>query len=1141
MFRLLPILTLIVSATILQNAYAQFTASIGEVIEIEGTVEISFKDGPWQKAKVKTQIKSGDRLRTGEFSQATVKSSYGAFQRLNEMTTIRFGSVEEEEDDDISLLSGILYFFSRKPVTDKEFATNNVTAAIKGTEFVLMTDPENGDTIHMIDGEVELSTNTATENISSGDIAKANLSGVIETYQGVKFEGPVHWFAYYPSVLVVDELNINVPASSALAQSISLYNQGNITEATALLQTPATNLAAGEATYRAALAISVGQTEKAELLIAQEQTTASTALRQLVSIIQGNTTATFITNTASPSFLLAKSYADQSAGNLEAALAAVRKAKTLITSPNGIALAREAELLFSLGRYEPAKQAAESAVAAAPLLASATATLGFLQSITGDDDTALATFDQAIELEPGYAEAYLGKGLMRIRKGNTDAGLNDIETAVALSPLRASYRAYLSRMFMQQKRWNKADSELSLASELDPIDPNIGLISALQHAAQNNTAVALSELRRSIAANNTRSIFRSQTMLAEDLALRSANLAQIYNDADIPTFAIREASSATNTDPGSAAAHQFLAGAYENLQDPSATTLRYQSPFQSERLAYNLLSPARSGLLPLATSPNNYYNLLSQPDSKLNLHIQGIVEYGASTTATYTKTSDRYSVSLGGQWNYLDKYSDGWNFDRRELEAGFKVDLPSSDTLTTIVRTTKRKSTDPEARTTSNETYDESFPSALFGYRRKWNPENETIAYIQFVSHDTNTATTDEEVRTTNPAGDSIIGTLFGDVLSSDSSNAIQAEIQHRYSWENNNLIAGIRAQNGDWETTYKLTDPTTTSSISNETQSSFKRLEAYLYGYFKLSPEVNLVAGANATSFTYPKNAFTLPPADGTKKTSKLLPKIGLTWNTPPSITLRAAYTQSLGGLKLEDGYRLEPTQVAGFLQGYRTLMAEDIDGTHPAVEFDIFGIGASYVSDLNLYFDLELNSRKSSSDRGIGHLTYFTDDGTIAVDSWDSLTNYEETSANLSISQLIAKSTTLSFNYNYTDAQIDSLISTITAAVNRSGNLSTIQLKALHRTKTGLFASADLRYLDQSLEEQARRNGTVTAHSSDSGIEHIQCNLEFGWRSQTGNTRLSLGVKNLFNDDTKIDPITWTPVLYPRRTIFLDANLQF
>lgn len=162
----------------------------------------------------------------------------------------------------------------------------------------------------------------------------------------------------------------------------------------------------------------------------------------------------------------------------------VRNASEFTGTPTAIILARQSELLFSLGRYQEAQIAATSALELAPKNVTAKTRLGFLESVAGDDLAALETFEEALVLDSGYPEAWLGRGLMRIRNSRLTEGVSDIETAITLAPNNASYRNYLSRLFMDQSEWQRAETESELALELAPTDPNVLLVSALQFASQ---------------------------------------------------------------------------------------------------------------------------------------------------------------------------------------------------------------------------------------------------------------------------------------------------------------------------------------------------------------------------------------------------------------------------------------------------------------------------------------------------------------------------------------------------------------------------------------------------------------------------------------------------------------------------------
>ena len=57
----------------------------------------------------------------------------------------------------------------------------------------------------------------------------------------------------------------------------------------------------------------------------------------------------------------------------------------------------------------------------------------------------------------------------------------------------------------------------------------------------------------------------------------------------------------------------------------------------------------------------------------------------------------------------------------------------------------------------------------------------------------------------------------------------------------------------------------------------------------------------------------------------------------------MRAGYARSVAGASFDESVRLEPTQVAGFLQSFRTLSNESVSGSFPSPVFDIAGLSVS------------------------------------------------------------------------------------------------------------------------------------------------------------------------------------------------------
>ncbi|MBI5545372.1 MAG: tetratricopeptide repeat protein [Deltaproteobacteria bacterium] len=90
--------------------------------------------------------------------------------------------------------------------------------------------------------------------------------------------------------------------------------------------------------------------------------------------------------------------------------------------------------LYARGRMREAQVVFESIVAKEPDEAFAYTMLGAVYLSQNDDGRALALFDAALGLDPRDLAALVGRGEIRLRRGQPQAALLDLEQAIAVDP-----------------------------------------------------------------------------------------------------------------------------------------------------------------------------------------------------------------------------------------------------------------------------------------------------------------------------------------------------------------------------------------------------------------------------------------------------------------------------------------------------------------------------------------------------------------------------------------------------------------------------------------------------------------------------------------------------------------------------------
>jgi len=1158
---LLPLIFLafgssVVSARELTNAV---------LLEIEGKVVISRAGTPaWDPAHTNQVLFPGDRLRTLERSRVVVRLSDLSLLRLSELTHIQIPPPTNRRGG-FNLQRGVLYYFHRDKPGVMPVTTPSAYAVVLGTEFTLAVAEDGTTRLDLIEGTVGISNQLGGLELTSGESATAAPAMPPHKSPALNATAAIQWVLHYPGVLHIEELGLNEAEQAALTESLAAYRLGDLARALARYPAGRQPDSDAERIYFAALLLTVGQVDETERLLnslgraagpADQSSALATALRRVIAAVRlepGPESAP----APLASDLLAASYVEQARSNLEKALTLARE--SIAVAPRfGFGWARVAELEFSFGRIGKARAAVQRSLELAPRNAQAVALQGFLLAAENRITAATRAFEQAIALDGALGNGWFGRGLCRIRRGDIAGGRDDLQVAATLEPQRALYRSYLAKAFAVANDWPRATHEIDLARSLDPADPTAWLYSALLNQQLNRINEGIGDLERSKELNDQRSLFRSRQLLDQDRAVRGASLASLYRDAGMIEVSVQEAAEAVNRDYANASAHLFLAESFNERRDPNLVNLRYETPTFSEYLVANLLAPPGSSVLSPQVSQHEYSRLFERN----RVGLQSATAYASdgswAQSAAQFGTMGGVSYSVDVDWRSQAGHRPNSDLEQLIGSGHFKVQLTPQDSLYVLAAFSDFESGDvrhyyddaQSSRTLRVEERQE--PNLFAGYHHQWAPGVHTLVLGAWLDDTLLVREPNAFVRTL--VRDSS-GVLTGQVSSAFSEfnldyrselNAWSGEVQQILQHARHTVIAGLRYQGGVTDTHAVLgrdpfafppvfTDPASAQAIETD----MERASAYAYYHWQLFQPLSLIAGVSYDHLKYPENVD-LPPLASTERTQdQVSPKAGLIWTPTGSTTLRGAYTRSLGGVFYDQSVRLEPTQVAGFVQSFRSLIPESVTGPVPGSKFDTAHLGFEQKFSTRTYVNGETEWLHSEGTRSVGVFDYTDAPPFLAVpSSTRQRLNFDECSLALGLHQLVGDEWAFGARYRLSRAELESDFTELSTAALPDAQtdewalLHEVRLSAIWQNAAGFFARAEGVWRSQS------NHGSSTPTPGD---EFWQCNLLAGYRFAKRRAEVSVGLLNVTDRDYHLNPLNTTVAPPHERTLVASFRFNF
>ncbi|MEK0449302.1 MAG: hypothetical protein RL088_1570 [Verrucomicrobiota bacterium] len=1198
-------------------AFASFAfGQDAQILEIENIVQVA-KSGmaAWAAATDAQSLAVSDRIRTRQKSRATVKLTDLYTMRMEQFTTIEISpKLVSGGKPELNLSGGAAFIFSREEGGEIGIKTPAANGALKGTQLFVQVSGGRS-FFHVIEGSVEMGNSHGRVLLNAGEAGEAAPGSAPRKTASISAKNILQWALYYPGVLDPSELGMSAAEQRAVAASLAAYREGDLLGALEKYPNRAPGNTGGRL-YKAGVLVAVGRVDEARVALRSVDVSnpGRRALERMIAAVNYSPSMDRNANEPNPdpsgvsvSEEMAESYFLQSRGNLEGALAAARRAAAGAPQ-NGYAWTRVAELEFSFGRTAAARRALEKGLSLTPKNAQAHALHGFILSAENRIRAAQDAFEQAIRLDGALGNAWLGRGLVRIKSGRQEEGRADLQTAATVEPASAIFHSYLGKAFSAEGRKSDARKDLDLAKQIDPNDPTPWLYSAVQHQQENRYNAAIGDIEESLRLNDNRRIYRSQFLLDQDRAIRSSNLAKVYQNAGMTDLAVREATRAVESDYTNASAHLFLSNSFDALRDPNRISLRYETVWFNELLLAYLLAPVGGGPLSQFVSQQEYSKLLEAEgvggSYSGEWRDNGRLDQRASVFATYGR------LSLGFDFSYLYDNGDRPNSEtsREEVYWQAKYQASPDDVFYTLGKWQDQESGDlfqnygnlPGSLGLDFEEKQE--PGLLLGgWNHRWAPGVHTLFLGGRLAAEqvlTDPATRQLLLtRVPNPKlgaflnQSAVSGQIPAVVQNPDqsltysreflrglapflgrgavaSANSEQfsfatlrqfeiytGEVQHIWDTKHNTLILGGRWQGGEFETDTRLglLNPVNQGlyplpAVSQHVSLDFERHSLYAYDFMKPAPWITLIAGASWDHIERPENFRNPPVSERQTEVERLNGKFGFTLSPSRWFTVRGVYTEGLGGVTFDESVRLEPSQLAGFNQAFRTLISEDIAGSVETPLYKNWGLSIEGALPTRSWWGASFNILEQDVERTLGafdlinHPIFPAGAASLPGGTTQTLA-YREEVLSAGLNQLIGSEWAVGLGYRHTYAELRTIFQEVPVSIERGADqfdqavLHEGTVYANWNSPSGLFARAELNWYSQELDGAvagARTNGQP-------GDDFWQVNAQLGYRFRNNLCEVSAGVLNLNDTDYQLSPLTYLRELPHERTFFVRCRFSF
>jgi outer membrane receptor protein involved in Fe transport len=313
------------------------------------------------------------------------------------------------------------------------------------------------------------------------------------------------------------------------------------------------------------------------------------------------------------------------------------------------------------------------------------------------------------------------------------------------------------------------------------------------------------------------------------------------------------------------------------------------------------------------------------------------------------------------------------------------------------------------------------------------------------------------------------------------------------------------------------------------------------VYDHWQIHPAFLFAAGMSYDMIDHPDNYRYAPVTEGQSTDDQISPKAGFIWTPTPSSTLRGAWFRALGGVTLDQSIRLEPSQVAGFNQAYRSLIPEAVAGANAAPTFETWAVSLEQKFGRGTFVAVSGELSLSEVRRTVGAVDFDGTTGFSGSGTRERL-DYGERELALTLNQLLGDEWAVGAGYRISHAELDDEFPDIPASAAQVGGfqrsrsheatLHQANLFALYNHHSGFFARSGAIWTSQS------NHGYTPDRPGD---DFWQFNVEAGWRFAQRRAEVRVGLLNLTDQDYRLNPLNLTQDLPRERTLAVSAQFNF